>query len=200
MGASSVVREGSRPSVKRPCRGRKTPVMRLKRLGLRVLGARAALGRGEPAALRGDRAALDAVRGRHVHDDLARVLLADLVHVGRAEPRPTSAATSRGTRVSMRMWLGWSSRVLLPDAKTEESLSKVSLPSGDRVHFARSVVIRSARRRARASRPSAASSRTRRRHRRRARCRARSRFVNAGRMLRTRFRSFQTKLSCSESS
>ena len=31
------------------------------------------------------------------------------------------------------MWLGWSSRVLFPEAKTDESLSKVSVPSGDRV-------------------------------------------------------------------
>ena len=30
---------------------------------------------------------------------------------------------------SMRMWFGWSSRVLFPDAKTDESLSKVSFPS-----------------------------------------------------------------------
>ena len=28
------------------------------------------------------------------------------------------------------MWLGWSSRVLFPDAKTDESLSNVSFPSG----------------------------------------------------------------------
>jgi hypothetical protein len=28
------------------------------------------------------------------------------------------------------MWFGWSSRVLFPDAKTDESLSKVSVPSG----------------------------------------------------------------------
>ena len=40
--------------------------------------------------------------------------------------RPSSA----GTRVCTRMWFGWSSRVLLPDAKTDESLSNVSLPSG----------------------------------------------------------------------
>src|SRR5579884_1382721 len=39
-------------------------------------------------------------------------------------------ATSRGTRRSSRMWFGWSSRVLLPEAKTEDSLSKVSVPSG----------------------------------------------------------------------
>src|SRR6266566_8887466 len=40
--------------------------------------------------------------------------------------RPTSV----GTSVCTRMWLGWSSRVLFPDAKTDESLSNVSLPSG----------------------------------------------------------------------
>src|SRR5262249_17821315 len=40
-----------------------------------------------------------------------------------------SSATSRGTVRSMRMWFGWSSRVLFPERKTDESLSKVSLPS-----------------------------------------------------------------------
>ena len=34
-----------------------------------------------------------------------------------------------GTLRSTRMWLGWSSRVLLPDANTDESRSKVSTPS-----------------------------------------------------------------------
>jgi hypothetical protein len=62
--------------------------------------------------------------------DLAGVLLADLVHVRRAQARPTSRRRRAGRGVSMRMWLGWSSRVLLPEAKTDESLSKVSLPSG----------------------------------------------------------------------
>jgi hypothetical protein len=28
------------------------------------------------------------------------------------------------------MWLGWSSRVLFPEAKTDDSLSNVSFPSG----------------------------------------------------------------------
>ncbi len=37
------------------------------------------------------------------------------------------------------MWFGWSSRVLFPDRKTDESLSKVSFPSGDGYDFARSV-------------------------------------------------------------
>src|SRR5579875_987571 len=44
--------------------------------------------------------------------------------------RTHSSATSRGTRRSIRMWFGWSSRVLLPEAKTEESLSNVRRPSG----------------------------------------------------------------------
>src|SRR6266487_7045872 len=44
--------------------------------------------------------------------------------------RTHSSATSRGTRVSIRRWFGWSSRVLFPEAKTDESLSKVSFPSG----------------------------------------------------------------------
>ena len=35
------------------------------------------------------------------------------------------SARSRGTFVWMRTWFGWSSRVRLPDAKTEESLSNV---------------------------------------------------------------------------
>src|SRR5579884_3335960 len=39
------------------------------------------------------------------------------------------SATSFGTCRSMRMWFGWSSRVLLPDANTDESLSNVSCPS-----------------------------------------------------------------------
>ena len=37
------------------------------------------------------------------------------------------------------MWLGWSSRVLLPEANTDDSLSNVSLPSGSRIRAARSV-------------------------------------------------------------
>src|SRR5579884_1116850 len=41
-----------------------------------------------------------------------------------------SCATSTGTVRWMRRWFGWSSRVLLPERKTDESLSKVSLPSG----------------------------------------------------------------------
>ena len=52
------------------------------------------------------------------------------------------SATSRGTRSAMRMWFGWSSRVRLPDAKTLESLSKVSFPSGAGYDADRDVVIR----------------------------------------------------------
>ena len=40
------------------------------------------------------------------------------------------SATSSGTFSWMRMWFGASSRVALPVAKTDESLSKVVLPSG----------------------------------------------------------------------
>ena len=40
------------------------------------------------------------------------------------------SAISSGTFSWMRMWLGASSRVALPVANTEESLSKVVLPSG----------------------------------------------------------------------
>ena len=97
----------------------------------RVLGAGAALGRREPAALGADRAALDAVRRRHASPRPCR-------RRRRRRPRrrapgtstATSPRASRGTCVWMRTWLGWSSRVRLPDAKTDESLSKVSVPSG----------------------------------------------------------------------
>src|SRR6476659_3525552 len=57
-------------------------------LGAGVLGPGAAFGWRQAAPLCGDRPALDAIRSRHVDDDLARVLLADLVHVRRAEARP----------------------------------------------------------------------------------------------------------------
>ena len=40
------------------------------------------------------------------------------------------SATSSGTFSWMRMWFGASSRVALPVAKTDDSLSKVTLPSG----------------------------------------------------------------------
>src|SRR6266511_4577819 len=44
--------------------------------------------------------------------------------------RSHMSARSGGTSRRRTMWFGWSSRVLLPEAKTDESLSKVSLPSG----------------------------------------------------------------------
>ena len=37
-----------------------------------------------------------------------------------------ACATSIGTRRRMRMWLGWSSRLRLPERKTLDSLSNVS--------------------------------------------------------------------------
>ena len=43
------------------------------------------------------------------------------------------------------MWFGWSSRVLFPERKTDESLSNVSFPSGAGYDFARSVRISSLR-------------------------------------------------------
>src|SRR5205085_91532 len=43
----------------------------------------------------------------------------------RSHMRPSSS----GTRAWTRIWLGWSSRVLFPDAKTDDSLSNVSFPS-----------------------------------------------------------------------
>ena len=58
-------------------------------LGQRVLGAGAAFGRREPAALRGDRAALDAVRGSDDDRDHAvPEVRPDLVHVRGAHPGP----------------------------------------------------------------------------------------------------------------
>ena len=104
--------------------------LKRRRLGHRVLGAGAAFGRGQPAALGGDRAALDAVgRGHlHVHGAVA-VRRADLVHLRGAHPRPRLGDV-RGTLRWIRMWFGWSSRVRLPERKTDESLSNVSLPSG----------------------------------------------------------------------
>src|SRR3954454_2325817 len=41
-----------------------------------------------------------------------------------------ASATSRGTFPWTRMWLGWSSRLRLPERNTLESLSNVSFPSG----------------------------------------------------------------------
>src|SRR6266542_4862428 len=58
-------------------------------LGDRVLGAGAALGWRQAAALRGDRAALDAVGGGYLEMDVAVPrLLAHLVDGGRAHPGP----------------------------------------------------------------------------------------------------------------
>src|SRR5262245_38439957 len=56
--------------------------------GARVLGPRAALGRGESAALGRDRAALDAVRRRHGHVDEVALARPDLVDLRRAHARP----------------------------------------------------------------------------------------------------------------
>src|ERR671936_624914 len=53
--------------------------------------------------------------------------------------RAHSSATSGGTSLRMTMWFGWSSRVLLPDAKTDDSLSNVSLPSAAGYRDARSL-------------------------------------------------------------
>ena len=117
----------SRVTVMRP----RTLPTRGPALGEGVLGPGAALGRGQAAALGGDRAALDAVRRRHLDLDGAVAVAA------RRPRRPapgtcasTAPRASRGTCRWMRMWFGWSSRVRLPDAKTDESLSKVSFPSG----------------------------------------------------------------------
>ena len=92
----------------------------------------AALGRGQPPALGGDRAALHAVG---VVDDHVDVALARARRRGSRRRRPgTSSARSRRSRAARcfctRMWLGASSRVALPEMKTLESLSKVYLPSG----------------------------------------------------------------------
>src|SRR5919202_751571 len=60
----------------------------------RVLGPGAALRRGEAAAARRDRAALDAVRGRHLHVDLA-VAAPGLVDLGRAQVDPELGEVAR---------------------------------------------------------------------------------------------------------
>src|ERR671932_620210 len=60
----------------------------------RVLGPGAALRRGEAAAARRDRAALDAVRGRHLHVDLA-VAAPGLVDLGRAQVDPELGQVAR---------------------------------------------------------------------------------------------------------
>ena len=49
-------------------------------------------------------------------------------------------ASSRGTLVCTRRWLGWSSRVRFPERNTDESLSNVSLPSAAGYSAARPVV------------------------------------------------------------
>ena len=41
-----------------------------------------------------------------------------------------ASATGRRTVLRTFRWFGWSSRVRLPEAKTEESLSKTYVPSG----------------------------------------------------------------------
>ena len=102
--------------------------------------------------------------------------------------------------MSTRMWLGWSSRVLFPEAKTDESLSKVSLPSGAGYEDARSVLIRSCA-------ASGSSTKSRAGNRPSEAVIAPESALptqnprpKAGRMLRTRRRSFQTKLSRIDSS
>ena len=81
------------------------------------------------AALGGDRAALHAVRRRE-----PTATMPSPPRCRSRTPAPgTCCAHSSATRAAPAldaMWFGWSSRVLLPDANTDESLSKVSLPSG----------------------------------------------------------------------
>ena len=112
-------------------------IVRAQALGLtpsrkRVLRAAAAFRRRQPAALGGDRAALDAVRGsRHVHRPGCRRPLRP-----RRPVRDTSMPMRRPGRVDVgwtRMWFGWSSRVLFPERKTDDSLSKDELSVGRRV-------------------------------------------------------------------
>ena len=94
--------------------------------GERVLGPAAALGRRQPSALGRDRPALDAV-GRVDPHRHGAVLGASTRRSRTPSPGTCysqATASSRGTRCCTRMWLGWSSRVLLPLAKTVESLSK----------------------------------------------------------------------------
>ena len=54
---------------------------------------------------------------------------AHLVDLRGAHVHPRVGEVARDVRW-IRMWFGWSSRVRLPERKTDESLSNVSLPSG----------------------------------------------------------------------
>ena len=54
---------------------------------------------------------------------------ADGVDLRRAQVRPQLGDVGRHALADEQMWFGWSSRVLLPEANTDDSLSKVSLPS-----------------------------------------------------------------------
>ena len=78
-------------------------------LGQRVLRAGAALGRGQPAALGGDRAALDAVGRVHldVDEPVARVA-AELVHLRRAHVHPGLGEVPRD--VCAGSGCGWAGR------------------------------------------------------------------------------------------
>ena len=127
-----------------------------RRSGERVLGPGAALGRGQPAALGGDRAALDAVRRRDARRAPCR-------RRPRRRPRrpapgtsaPTARRRSRGTRVSTRMWFGWSSRVLLPRREDRRELveRELAVRRRDSSWRGRSDQRRGRRRARRASRP-----------------------------------------------
>ena len=100
------------------------------RSGQGVLGARAHLGWGEAAAFGGDGAALHAVRRLELDGDEPVVVLR------RRSRRPapgTCAPTARRRRRGPAARAGCDSAgrrgVLLPAANTDDSLSKVSVPS-----------------------------------------------------------------------
>ena len=99
------------------------------------------LGRGEAPALGGDGAALHAVRRLELDRRRARRRppVADRVDLRGAHVRPQLGDVGAARVAAPAMWLGWSSRVLLPAANTDESLSKVSLPSGSGNSSPRSV-------------------------------------------------------------
>ena len=98
-------------------------------LDLRVQRAVAALGGRQAPALGGDRAALHAVRRGDLHVDRRLPFAASswssgISYTCAGHIDTQVCATSRGTLLWTRMWLGASSRVALPEANTDESLSK----------------------------------------------------------------------------
>src|SRR5438874_4203273 len=102
-------------------------------LGVLVLGPGAALGRSQAPALRGDRAALDAVRRGHLHADVPVALrLADLVHLRRAHPLPELAECARDARLDPDVARLVVAR-LVPRREDRRELVEDELPVGRRI-------------------------------------------------------------------